>query len=174
MHDVTNEDFEEVEYTGPSKSEKKRQVQALQQLGEELVKLSEGQLAAIELPRDLHKAVIEAKRIQHKHAAFKRQRLFIGKLMRQVDAEPIQQALAALEARHNADSAAFHRSEQWRERLLTDNAALSEFIGQYPHTDRQHLRQLLQKAQREYQASTGKGAQRALFRFVHEVIEQAE
>ena len=171
MYDV---DSEEVEYTGPSKSEKKRQVQALQQLGEELVKLSEAQLAAIELPRELYQAVVEAKRIQNKHAAFKRQRLFIGKLMRQVDAEPIQQALAALEARHNADSATFHHSEKWRERLLAEADALSEFIGQYPQTDRQHLRQLLQKAQREYQASAGKAAQRALFRFLHEVIEQAE
>ena len=174
MHDVDSEGFEEAEYTGPSKSEKKRQVQALQQLGEELVKLSEPQLASFDLPRELYQAVVEAKRLQHKHAAFKRQRLYIGKMMRQIDAAPIQQALAALEKKHNAASAAFHRSEQWRERLLTDNAALSEFIGQYPQTDRQHLRQLLQKAQREQQGNAGKGAARTLFRFLHEVIENPE
>jgi len=171
MHDVDSKFSEDKEYTGPSKSEKKRQVQALQQLGEKLIELSDSRLVAFKLPEDLYQAVVEAKQIQHKHAAFKRQRQFIGKLMRQIDATPIQQSMAEFEENHCSDSVTFHRSEQWRERLLLESQALSEFIGQYPQTDRQQLRQLLQKAQHEHQANSGKGARRSLFRFLHKAIE---
>ncbi|MFQ5355614.1 MAG: ribosome biogenesis factor YjgA [Mariprofundaceae bacterium] len=171
MHDVDSKFSEDPEYTGPSKSEKKRQVQALQQLGEKLIKLSDSRLVSLELPEDLYQAIAEAKQIQHKHAAFKRQRKFIGKIMRQIDTIPIQQAIAELEENHYSDSATFHRSEQWRERLLSESQTLSDFIGQYPQTDRQQLQQLLQKAQREHRADSGKGAQRSLFRFLHKAIE---
>jgi len=135
-----------------------------------MIRLSEAKLAAINLPNKLHQAIVEARRIRHKHAAFKRQRQYIGKLMRQIDATPIQQALDAFEAQQNANSAAFHRTEHWRKKLLSEADALSEFISEHPQTDRQHLRQLLQKAQREQQEDTGKGAQRTLFRFLHEAI----
>ena len=81
----------------PSKTERKKAVHALQDLGVELVALSEEQLAAIELPERLRDAVLEAQRITSREAR-RRQLQYIGKLMRKVDAAPIRAALAALRA----------------------------------------------------------------------------
>ncbi|OGA20916.1 MAG: hypothetical protein A3I02_00715 [Betaproteobacteria bacterium RIFCSPLOWO2_02_FULL_67_26] len=82
----------------PSKTQRKKQVHALQDLGAELVELSAEQLAAIELPESLRDAVEAARRITARGAR-RRQLQYIGKLMRRVDAGPIRAALAALRAR---------------------------------------------------------------------------
>jgi len=154
-----------------SRSEKKRRMLTLQKTGEMLIYLSEDQLEHIHLPEDLHKAVVEARRLQKNRAAFKRQRQFIGRLMRQVDTEAIEEALVGLEAQHSRESARLHQIERWRDRLLSAQAAsaLTELIGQYPRTDRQRLHQLLQKAGREKQSGSGKRAQRELFAFLREL-----
>jgi ribosome-associated protein len=171
---MRHENPEELVHSGPSKSERKRQMQALQELGEELVALSHADLAALGLPEELYQAVLEARRIRQKHSAFRRQRQFIGKLMRQVDVDPIRLTVAKLDAGRRMESATFHCSEQWRERLLASDSALSDFIGHYPETDRQHLRQLLKRARHERQTGAGKGGARALFRFLHETIRNTE
>ncbi|MBU6470969.1 MAG: DUF615 domain-containing protein, partial [Gammaproteobacteria bacterium] len=73
----------------PSRSQLKREVEALQKLGEQLAELPEPQLAALSLPEKLHDAVTQARRITS-HGALKRQRQYIGRLMRDVDAAPIR------------------------------------------------------------------------------------
>jgi len=157
----------------PSRSEKKRRMLTLQETGEKLIYLSNAQLNQINLPEDLYQAVIEARNLQKNRTAFKRQRQFIGRLMRQVDAEAIEDLLTGLEAQHNRESAHLHQIERWRDRLLSTQAAcaLTELIEQYPWTDRQHLQQLLQKATREKQNNCGKRMQRKLFAFLRELIE---
>ena len=77
----------------PSKSARKREHLALQKLGEELLTLRDSDLRKIELDDDLLEAVLEARRIQS-HGALRRQKKYIGKLMRGVDPEPIRAALA--------------------------------------------------------------------------------
>ena len=84
--------------TVPSKTQRKKEVHALQDLGVELVELSDERLAAIELPESLRDAVEAARRITAREAR-RRQLQYIGKLMRRVDAGPIRAALAALRAR---------------------------------------------------------------------------
>ena len=77
----------------PSKSARKREYLALQKLGEELLKLRESDLLDIELDDDLREAVLEARRIRS-HGALRRQKQYIGKLMRHIDPEPLRAALA--------------------------------------------------------------------------------
>jgi len=170
---MNNRDRNEVQIAPaqPSRSEKKRHMLSLQKTGEILIHLSEAQLEQIHLPEDLHQAVMEARRLQKNRTAFKRQRQFIGRLMRQVDAEAIEGALTELEMQRSRESAHFHQIEQWRDRLLSTQAAsaLTELIDQYPRTDRQRLQQLLQKAGHEKQSSSGKYAQRELFAFLREL-----
>ena len=79
----------------PSKSARKREYLALQKLGEELVTLRESELLSIPLDGDLLEAVQEARRIKA-HGALRRQKQYIGKLMRHVDPEPITAALERL------------------------------------------------------------------------------
>ncbi len=77
----------------PSKSARKREFHALQKLGEELLTLRESDLEDIELDEDLREAVLEARRIRS-HGALRRQKQYIGKLMRHIDPEPLRAALA--------------------------------------------------------------------------------
>ncbi|RZV37575.1 MAG: DUF615 domain-containing protein [Chromatiales bacterium] len=79
----------------PSKSARKREYLALQKLGEELVTLRESELLSMPLDEDLLEAVQEARRIKA-HGALRRQKQYIGKLMRHVDPEPINAALERL------------------------------------------------------------------------------
>jgi len=77
----------------PSKSARKREYLALQKLGEELLTLRKADLLAIELDEDLREAVLEARQIKSR-GALRRQKQYIGKLMRRIDPEPLRTALA--------------------------------------------------------------------------------
>lgn len=113
----------------PSKSAKKREQQALQTLGEQLITLPERTLDGIPLSDELREAVMLARRIKS-HSALRRQRQLIGKLMRSADVEPIREALAHIDRRHHISTRTLHEAEQWRERLLSGGqAALDEFLA---------------------------------------------
>ena len=166
-----HDDFEEEEELGPSRSQLKREAEALQALGAELVKLNESKLAEIPMPERLHDAVMEARRIKS-HGGLRRQMQFIGRVMREVEAEPIREALDRVLNRDQAAAARFHQLEQWRDRLIAEgDKALAEWFEQYPESDRQHLRQLVRNAVKESKTGKPAGAGRALFRYVREVVE---
>jgi ribosome-associated protein len=84
-----------VDESKPSKSARKREYLALQKLGEDLITLRESELLSMPLDEDLLEAVQEARRIKA-HGALRRQKQYIGKLMRHVDPEPINAALERL------------------------------------------------------------------------------
>ncbi|MGH8398219.1 MAG: ribosome biogenesis factor YjgA [Gammaproteobacteria bacterium] len=151
---------------GPSRSQLKREVEALQKLGEELVKLPESQLAALPLPDTLRDAVHMARRI-NSHGALKRQRQYIGRLMREIDPEPIRAKLDTLRNADNAAKSRFKHTERWRDRLIAEgDAALAEFLTQYPQVDRQQLRQLMRAAIQENESEQSPHYARELFRYI--------
>ena len=157
-----------------SKSQLKREMNALQELGTAIVKLSDKDLAKIPLPESLSDAIDEARRIKS-HGALRRQMQFIGRLMRDVDPEPIQQALDAIRLCGQQSTARFHAMEQWRNRLINEGqSALDEFIGQYPQADRQQLRQLMLNATREAKQEKPPKSARSLFKLIREIIEREE
>jgi ribosome-associated protein len=123
-----------------SKSQKKRDMLALQAVGEELYALSVDVLRKLDLPEDLRDALLEAKRISpSKHGGIKRQLQYVGRLMRQVEAEPIIAQLQALKAPSKQQTALHHLAERWRERLLADDSALNAFMNDFPEADRAQL-----------------------------------
>jgi ribosome-associated protein len=77
-----------------SKTRRKREMQARQDVGEALVALSEARLAQLELPERLLDAVLQAKRI-NKFGALRRQLQYVGRLMREVDVVAIEAQLEA-------------------------------------------------------------------------------
>ena len=79
----------------PSKSARKREYLALQKLGEELITLKLNELEALPLDENLLEAVMEARQIKA-HGALRRQKQYIGKLMRHIDPQPLIAALAKL------------------------------------------------------------------------------
>ena len=150
-----------------SKTRRKQEMHALQALGAELVELSPAQLDRIDLPEPLGAAVREAHRIGS-HEGRRRHLQYVGKLMRSVDPQPIRAALDELQGHAAAARARHRRVEQWRDRLLGDDAALTEFAREHAQADLQALRTLIRNARREIDAKSEPHAQRALFRALRE------
>jgi ribosome-associated protein len=153
----------------PSRSARKRDDDALQTLGERLVGLSAEALARIPLPEDLADAIREARRI-HERGGHRRQLQYIGKLMRRVDTAPILAAIAALDARHHDESDAFHRAEQWRDRLLREPGAVKVLCEECPKADAQRLTQLVHEAAAEHAAGKPPRHARELFRYLRDEV----
>ncbi|MHB1187757.1 ribosome biogenesis factor YjgA [Thiobacillus sp.] len=160
-------------YDGPSKSQKKREVEALQDLGAELVKLPDAQFKRIELPEDLRAAVAACRKITQ-NSALRRQKQYIGKLMRAIDPAPIQAQLDAFNGVSAAENAKLHRAEKWREQLIADNEALTLFLNKYPDTDATHLRQLIRNARDEAASNKPPKAFREIFRVVREAMQKTD
>lgn len=154
----------------PSKSQRKREMTALQDIGAELVELNDTQLASIDLPENLHAAVAEARKLRA-HGALRRQMQYIGKLMRQVDPAPIREKLDGFRSTSAAETARLHRIERWRERLLEDPAAVAEFIAAHPGTDSQQLRTLIRNTAEERARGKPPKHFRALFQMIRSVID---
>ncbi|GBL46311.1 putative alpha helix protein [Sulfuriferula multivorans] len=152
-----------------SKSEIKRQMTALQKLGEELVALPASKLDQLDLPETLRDAVNQAKRITA-HGGLRRQMQYIGRLMRITDAQPIAEQLNAWRGDSAEVIAEFHRMENWRTRLLADDAALTEFVDIYPQADAQQLRTLVRNARREAAAAQAPKSSRALFKLIRGLL----
>lgn len=154
----------------PSKTQRKRQMHELQALGERLVALNGQQLDAIGLPEDLRAAVGEASRIT-RHEARRRHMQYIGRLMREVDPEPIREKLAVWDGVSREHGAKLRLAERWRERLLEDEAALAEFVREHPDADSQRLRSLVRAAVAERDAERAPRSYRELFRLLREILQ---
>lgn len=164
----------------PSKSQRKRDVHALQDLGTELVDLNADQLAQFNLPERLVEAITEAQRISNFEGR-RRQMQFIGKLMRKLDPAELDSVRAALAEQHGgsvSETLALHQAEQWRDGLIGDDAAFEKWLVQYPLTDGQQLRALIRQTRKD--AVPGKPgetprhgkAYRDLFQLVREQINR--
>lgn len=158
---------------GPSKSSRKRQSTALQDLGEELMALSREQLARLDLPEDLLGAVRVGQSITA-HGGLQRQRKFIGKLLRSLDAEPIRAGLVALRGETAGQVRLQHACERWRDRMLLEgDPVINDFVAEHPEAERQKLRQSVRDAQRERDAQQAPRAARLLYRYLRECMAQA-
>lgn len=156
--------------TVPSKTKRKRQMHELQALGARLVALSPEQLASMDLPEGLTAAVREAQRIAS-HEGRRRQLQYIGKLMRELDAEPVREQLARWSGQSRQQAARHQVLEHWRERLLADDGLLTEYAQAHPGADLQALRALIRNARRESIENRPPRAYRELFRVLRESEE---
>lgn len=152
----------------PSKTRMKQAMHELQSLGVSLTELPAAQLASFDLPADLRQAISDAQRMTS-HEARRRQIQLLGKLMRSVDPEPLRERLAALAGKSAATNAKHRRHEQWRERMMDDDAALTEFAQAFPHADLQIVRTLIRNARRELKDTRAPRAFRELFRVIREL-----
>lgn len=160
------------EYDGPSKSARKRAAHAAQDLGEELIRMRESDLETLDLPETLVDAIREARRITSRGGGA-RQRQYIGKLMRDIDLEPIRAFIASRSKVDARETEKFKRVESWRERLITEGApALEELERWRPGLDRDEWSRRLSAA-REERARTGATgtASRELFRALRSLFD---
>ncbi len=155
-----------------SKTQIKREMEALQELGKKLIGQKPELLAKLPLSDELHRALEEAGRIRQNEA--KRRHLqFIGKLMRDVDTEAIREAIERQEAGTRAYIQHFHQLESWRDRLLANDKEISAFLEAYPAADRQHLRQLIRNATKEAAQNKPPASARKLFKYIRELDEES-
>jgi len=151
-----------------SKTKRKAAMDELQDLGVKLVELSKDRLAKLDLPETLLDAVKEAKRITA-NGASRRQRQYIGSLMRNVDVAPILEQFEKWDGKNNEENAFFHRLENWRSRLIAEDNALAEFMTEYPNVDTQQIRTLIRNAKREQEQSKPPKSSRELFKLLREI-----
>ncbi|MBN3057349.1 ribosome-associated protein [Pectobacterium brasiliense] len=174
LNDVPdNQDDEDDEIIWVSKSEIKRDAEALKDLGAELVDLGKNALEKIPLDDDLRAAVELAQRI--KKEGRRRQLQLIGKMLRARDPEPIQTALDKLNNRHNQQVALFHKLEQLRDRLIEEgDDVVPDILALYPHADRQQLRSLVRNAQKEKATNKPPKSARQIFQYLRELAETTD
>lgn len=171
--DDGNDNFEEeVEYV--SKTQMKKEMEALQDLAVHLTQLSPEQLAGIPIEPELQRALDETKNIK-KREALRRHRQFLGRLMRNANHEAITAALNKIKEDHDRMTRLLHVMEQWRDDLIQgDQSQLERFIEHYPNTDRQQLRNLVRNAKGELNRQKPPIYARKLFRFIRETIASAK
>ncbi|QEY26936.1 ribosome biogenesis factor YjgA [Neisseria zalophi] len=156
-----------------SKTQMKKQMDSLQDLGMQLTKLSTDALKKIGLPEDLYEAVAEYKKITS-NGARKRQAQYIGRLMRDADPEPIERYLAKLRGDNAAHNAFLQRVEQTRERLIAADDALTAFIADYPQADAGKLRTLIRNTRKEQELNKPPKNFRALFQEIRTIMDEQQ
>lgn len=157
-----------------SKSQVKREMTALQKLGEHLVDLNDKQLATIPLDEGLLNAIHEARKMPQREAR-RRHLQFIGKLMRHTDNEAIQAAVDKLQEKSDQYVHLQHKIERYRDLLLqNDKQIFQNLISQCPGIDVQHLRHLIKNAQAEQEANKPALSARKLFTFIRTQFEQQD
>ena len=161
----------EQEYERPSKSELKRQMNELQKLGEQLVAEPRDRVKRVPMPEDVKDAILECQTITN-HEGRRRQLQFVGKKMRTLSEEEvavIQRTIDSWKGASKAETAALHALERRREKLLTDDKALTTLLEEHPELDVQHLRTLIRNARKEQAENKPPKAYRELFQILKEL-----
>lgn len=165
----------EEELEAASKTAIKREMLALQEIGETLVALSPRDFKKIPIESEsLYDAITLAQNI-NAHSGKKRQLQYIGKLMRNIDPQPIIRALQLIQDGQKEVARQFHQLEEMRDNLITAGPKGIEIIVDlYPDADRRHLRQLVLQAKREEKQQKPPTASRKIFKYLRELENQAD
>src|SRR4051812_33058547 len=141
----------EQEYDRPSKSQLKREMTALQKLGEELIAEPKERVKRVPMPEDVREAILECQKIKD-HEGRRRQLQYVGKKMRTLEEHEIaaiQKVVDSWRGASRAETAALHGLEKFRDKLLADDSALTELMSEHPELDAQQMRTLIRNARKE-------------------------
>ena len=155
-----------------SKTQKKKEAEALQEFGVKLVKLQDNQIDTMALPEEVLQAVKFAKTL--KHGALRRQLQYIGVLMRKSNVTSIQEIIYKTEQTNKTISREFREVERWREELISDSdTCLEQILEEYPDANRQELTELVQRARKEKEGNQPQRSSRILFRYLKKLRTEA-
>ncbi len=156
-----------------SKTEDKRDCEAAQKVGMELVSLSKTQLDKIELDEHLYDSIMQSHKIKPKTEAYRRHMQYIGKLMRNTDIEPIKAGLAVVLNKNSNETAKLQIFEKMRERLLSQgDSEIQTLVEHYPQLDRQKLRTLVRQATKEIAKGGESKSSKELFKYLRSEIQE--
>lgn len=168
-----HEEVDETEYYAirPNKTVIKQEMAVLFSLGEEMAGLSAAHIKSLELPEIIDKAVIEASKMSPSGAK-KRLLKYIAGHLHKIDVSPILERMARITNKSAHAVREHHMAEQWRDKLIAEgNEALTEFLDEYNHADRQQLRQLMRNAQKEAEAAKPPKSSRLLYRYLKNLLQ---
>ncbi len=155
----------------PNKTQIKKEMATLFSLSEELSALSAVQIKSLELPEIIDKAVIEATKMSHTGAR-KRLLKYIAGHLHKIDVDPILERLARIKNTSVHAVREHHIAEHWRDKLIAEgNEALTEFLYEYDHADRQQLRQLMRNAQKEAELVKPPKSSRLLYQYLKSLLK---
>ena len=160
---------------GPSKTKIKQQLADLRDIGQQIVALPESRIKQLPLSEKLFDAVMLCRKISA-HGGRKRQLQYIGKLLREEPEETtisIRAKLLAFAGESHEENAKFHAMERWRERLLMDDSAITEFLHTYLDVEIQRLRQLIRQARKDAAAHKPPAHARDLFKLIRHTVEKS-
>ncbi|HEY8101240.1 MAG TPA: ribosome biogenesis factor YjgA [Burkholderiaceae bacterium] len=161
----------EQEYERPSKSQLKREMTALQKLGEELIAEPRDRVKRVPMPEDVRDAILECQLIKD-HEGRRRQLQFVGKKMRTLEEHEIaiiQKTIDSWKGASKAETAAMHALERRRDKLLGDDNALTDLLAEHPELDAQQMRTLIRNARKEQAASKPPKAYREIFQILKQL-----
>ncbi len=155
----------------PNKTQLKREVRALNDLGKELIALSEPKLIKMPLSESMLAAIKDGKRFQR--GALQRQLRRITSMMRHEDTAAIRLEIDRLKQPSKEQQAELHQLEQWRDDLLAGSESTFEaLIAQFPELDRQHIRQLVRNSISEKKREKPPKSARLLFKYLSSLQQQ--
>ena len=167
----SEEDFEDYK----SKTQIKKEMLGLVNLGEQVVELGPASLKRIPLDEELSEAIDIARSMNRKKPSYKRQLQFIGKLLRSRETAPISEALENLQGQQYKAKAHFHKLENKRDKLVDlGDEALQSLVEEHPHLDRQRLRQWIRQASKEKQQNKPPKASREIFQYLKQEIQEIQ
>ena len=168
-----SDEFDE-EYERPSRSEMKRQSDALQKLGEQLIEAPRDRVKRVPMPDNVREAILMCQTITN-HEGRRRQVQFVGKLMRTLDEDEvgvIQRTIESWKGTSKAEAAALHALERRRDKLLADDKALTQLLEEHPELDVQHLRTLIRNARKEQAEHKPPKAYREIFQILKDLAKK--
>ena len=152
----------------PNKTQIKREIRALNDLGKELIALPDSSLNKIPLSEIMQQAIADGRRFSR--GALQRQLRRIANLLQHEDVDAINLELTRQKQPSKHQTAEFHQLEQWRDRLIDgDERLLTELISQFSTIDRQYIRQLMRNAAREKKLEKTPKAARSLFKYLSKI-----
>ncbi|MBI1770846.1 MAG: DUF615 domain-containing protein [Burkholderiales bacterium] len=161
----------EPEYDRPSKSQLKREMTALQKMGQELVEQARERVKRVPMPEDVREAILICQQIKD-HEGRRRQMQYVGKKMRTLDEAEIaliQKTIDSWKGASKSETAAMHALERRREKLLADDNALTELMAEHPQLDVQQLRTMIRNARKEQAENKPPKAYREIFQILKDL-----
>jgi ribosome-associated protein len=131
-----------------SKSQVKREMIALQEIGEKLIGLKARELAKFPVSQTMLDAIEESRRVKG-HEAMRRHMQYVGKVMRNEDIEGIQREFDKLDPSSELFLRLQNQAERWRERLIKTKEAEAQWIDENQGIEIQEFRSLVRAARKE-------------------------
>lgn len=148
-----------------AKQQRRRAGDRSSDLARAFMLMKDATLAKVQIDEDVRDAIKRARAVTSPVARRRAERQLAGDL-RGYDLVAIAQAVQNVEEGQQEDSALFHLAEQWRTRLIEEDAAAAEFPGTIDAV-------MIAKARGERDTGKPPGAKRALFRAVLEQLRQS-